>query len=470
MEKNYEMEHLEKYKPFPFVKNAECVNNDRVYGQIYLDEWVNLGKKDGGIIRISASLVNKQMLNMEYEAIESEPTPLFFYEFRGEMTYDGEAKSLEMMLRNIHDIQNIKNGKEPDNFYLIRIIDTETIGGNLENVIKEYGYKLAFEGEITFSASPVLSRKVIIVVEDRADDEACKKLSKIYSSWNKNIKSKCVYDEQIIISELGRLFDSRVKGCEVRIYNVGQANCCYCDLKTKKIFFDIGVTRSAEDIKTSTVHSAVKEISTLDVDAVILSHWDLDHILGVCCNQHCLKEKIWIVPDFEKMYSQPTASIKRLCNYLIKDGKSKLFMVDTSQENKKDKPFFESSNKAVTIYKGELRASHGVNKRNNGGLLLKLENNRNILLPGDCENQVILKVTGANQYDNVLVPHHGAVMSEPTFRGKKGKKNAAYISCGKITGNCKLDDKIVTKYKAKGFKYIRKTKNLTVRNKYCVNL
>lgn len=463
MKEKYDEEHLEKYNPFPFRKNAKYADNDRVYGQIYLEEIVYWGEKDGGKIKISASLVNKQMLDMEYETRESEDTPLFFYEFRGEMTFNSE---LEMIKRGfVYYPESLKS-----DFYIVRIIDLETSDENIKEAMREQHQRIAFEGEITFSASPVLSHRVIIVIEDsveKKDKEAFKKLNDTYKVWDNNIKEKCVYDKKKILSELDRLFDNNVKSYETRIYNVGQANCCYCDLTTKNIFFDIGVTRSSDDIQTSTVQSAVKEISMLDVDAVILSHWDLDHILGVCYNRNCLNKKIWIVPDFEKMYSKPRISIKRVCNYLIKNGKSKLLMVDTSEKNKL---LFESCNKAVTIYMGELKASYGVNKMNNGGLLLKLENKKNILLPGDCENQVIPKAAVVNQYDNVLVPHHGAVMSAPTLCGKKGKKNTAYISCGEITGNCNLDNKINGKYKANGFTCVRKTKKLTKYNKYSVRL
>lgn len=463
MKENYESEHLEKYNPFPFAKNEKCANNDRVYGQIYLDEVVYFGENDGGQIRISASLVNEQMLNMEYEARESEDTPLFFYEFCGEMTFNSMKELVKWKMLYYSD------GKK-DNIYAIRIIDVEAPGVNVETMMREYRHQVAFEGEITFSASPVLSHRVIIVVEDLAekeDDRAYKKLIDTYKVWDDNIKRKCVYDQKKIISELDSLFDNKVKSHEVRIYNVGQANCCYCDLTTKKIFFDIGVSRSGAAIKTPEIQQAVKEISTLDVDAVILSHWDLDHILGVCYNEKCLKEKIWIVPDFEKMYSKPRVSIKRVCNYLIRNGRSELFMVDTSGNNKL---FFESCNKAVTIYMGELRVSHGVNKMNNGGLLLKLENKKNILMPGDCENQVIQNIIVNNQYDNVLVPHHGAIMSNPTLWGKKGKRNTAYISCGAITGHCKLDSGIVDKYKANRFTWVRNTKNLTINNKFTIRL
>lgn len=456
----YEADHLEKYNPFPFAKNA---NNNRVYGEIYLDEVVYFGESDGGQIRISASLVNEQMLNMEYEAREREDTPLFFYEFCGEMSFDSKVDLIKWEI-----LYSSEGGK--DNIYAIQIIDAEESEVSVEERLREYRDQVAFEGEITFSASPVLSHRVIIVVEDLAkktDNEAYKKLIATYDVWDNNIKSKCVYDQKKILSELDVLFDDKVKSREIRIYNVGQANCCYCDLTTKKIFFDIGVSRSGVAIETPVIQQAVQEISTLDVDAVILSHWDLDHILGVCYNENCLKQKIWIVPDFEKMYSKPRVSIKRVCNYLIRNGKSELFMVDTSANNKL---FYESCNKAVTIYMGELRASHCVNKMNNGGLLLKLENKKNILMPGDCENQVIQNVTGSSQYDNVLVPHHGAVMSKPTLWGKKGKKNSAYISCGEIMGHCNLDSGIVKKYKANRFVRVRNTKNLTVNNKFRIRL
>lgn len=460
MKEKYEGQHLEKYNPFPFVKNVGDANN-RVCGQIYLDEIVYWGEKAGGQIRISASLVNEKMMNMEYETRESKNTQLFFYEFFGEMTFNDR-----FTLENLHNLEKQKN-----ELYFIQIFDIETSGEDVGEIMKKYPRNYVFEGEIIFSASPVLVHKGVIVIEDlveKLDKAAYAKLNATYTKWDNTIKSKCVYNKNQIISKLEMLFDDTVKSREIRIYNVGQANCCYCDLTTKKIFFDIGVTRNMDDLQTSMVQSAVKEISKLDVDAVILSHWDLDHILGACYNRNCLKKKIWIAPDFEKICHNPSISMKRLCNYLLKTGESELLMVDTSEINKL---FFKSCNKAVTIYLGEIKASHGVNKKNNGGLLLKLENKKNILLPGDCENQIIPEEAAKrNQYDNVLVPHHGAVMSDPTLWGKMGKKNTAYISCGRVTGNCNLDGNINKKYKKNRFTWVRKTKNLIKHNKYRVRL
>ena len=462
-----EAEHLKKFQPFPFVKNSENGGNNRVYGQIYLDELVYWGKDDGGQMRVSASLVNEQMLNMEYEAREREDTPLFFYEFQGERTFSSNLQMTKAIIRNSLD-------KAEGNFYILRIIDVETLGDNAERILGNDAGRMTFEGEITFSASPVLSHRVVIVVEDtveKADEAAYEKLNKTYDTWNTTIKKECIYDNNVISAELHKLFDNTVKSREVRIYNVGQANCCYCDLTTKKIFFDIGVARSSKSLEMPLIKSAVQEISTLDADAVILSHWDLDHILGVCYNQKCMERKIWVVPDFKKLYSPPTISIKRLCNYLIKNGKSKLLMVDTSVS---DKLLFESCNGAVTIYKGEPKASCGVNKKNNGGLLLKLKKHKNIFMPGDCENKRIPKAAVNTKYDYVIVPHHGAVMNLPTLRAKAGKKKkkatTAYISCGVITGNCSLDSQIADKYKKNKFGNVKYTKYLKKHNKYRVKL
>lgn len=460
MKENYEIKHLDKFMPYPFVDNGNKESDNRVYGQIYLEEISFWGNNEGGKIRISASLVNEVMINMEYEALDTPNTPLFFYEFIGEATFNdsSELEKYRLMFW------------ESELFYRFRIIDIGASEVDMEIIREEYKRDVAFIGEITFSASPILTHKVIIIVDEFSadkDEKAYKKLKATYDNWDITRRSQCVYDEKEIQKELNNLFGNKVVCRNVCIYNVGQANCCYCDLDTKKLFFDIGVTRSSVDIKNTLVSKAINEVSKLDVDAVVLSHWDLDHILGVCYNQKCLFDKMWIVPDFEKLYSTPRLSIKRLCNYLLMNGKSKLLMVNTAEVNKE---LFISSNGAVAIYKGTPKAAYGINKMNNGGLIMKLQNRRNILLPGDCENSVIPVNAAGVEYDNVVIPHHGSVMSDPKVEGKKGKRNAAYICCGNVTGNCIMDSEIVDKYNAKGFDIVHKTKNLKRKNKFKINL
>ena len=460
MKESYKLKHLETYMPYPFINNGKNDLDNRVYGQIYLDEISFWGNNEGGIIRINASLINEVMINMEYEALDNQNTPLFFYEFIGEATFNDYEELVKYRVRF----------GAREEFYRLRIIDVEDYADNIETISEELKGEVMFVGEITFSASPILTHKVIITVEGSAkdtDDEIYTKLKATYDAWDRTRRSQCVYDKKEIQKQLNNLFGNNVVCRNVYIYNVGQANCCYCDLGSKKIFFDIGVTRSSNDIKTPLICKAINEISKLDVDAVVLSHWDLDHILGVCYNQKCLLNKIWIVPDFEELYSEPRLSIKRLCNYLLMTGKSRLLMVNTTETNKS---LFTSSNGTVSIYMGTPKAAHGINKMNNGGLIMKLKNRKNILLPGDCENSVIPLNVAGKEYDNVVVSHHGAVMSFPKVEGKKGKKNSAYICCGSITGNCIMDSEIADKYNAKGFDIVHKTKNLKRKNKFKINL
>lgn len=461
MKDNLEFGYLTEYMPYPFYENKSQKSYNRVYGQIYLDEITYWGENDGGTIKISVSLVNEKMLDREYEALDMPNTPLFFYEFTGEATFNHP--------REIAKYKLLK-GWEFNDYYVLKIVNIDELERNEDFILNEYKEEVAFIGEVMFSASPILSHKAILIVEDSVknkDKKVYKKLKLTYDTWTNEIKNKCIYDRNKITAELNGLLGNNLVCRSVDIYNVGQANCCYCDLDSVKLFFDIGVTRSAKDRELPLVNNAISEIATLDVDAVVLSHWDLDHILGVCYNKKCLKKKIWIAPDFEKLYSVPRISIKRLCNYLLKNGKSKLMLVDTTEITKR---LYQSSNKAISIYMGEPKAAYGINKMNNGGLILKLQNSKNILLPGDCENSIIPFEAVHTEYDNVLISHHGSVMSNPRMMGKKGKKNRAYISCGNRAGNCKLDDELEQKYKDISFGIIHKTQNLKKKNKYTIVL
>lgn len=455
MREEYREMHLEKYMPYPFIKQEVF---DEVYGQIYVDEITSW--EEGAVVKVNISLVNEKMLNMEYEGLENASNSLFFYEFAGEVTFSSRGTLAKYAML----------GNWSSNRYCVfRIIDMETVNADQNMLFKEFGNRPVFIGEILFSASPILSHKVAIVVEGFAEDknsDAYQKLKKIYDTWDADIKKRCIYNDANIISRLKTEFDT-VRCKKVDIYNVGQANCCFCDLDSKKLFFDIGVTRSQSDRNSKLINNAINIISKLTVDAVILSHWDLDHILGVCYHQNCLKNTLWIVPDFEKLYKTPRMSIIRLCNFLLRNGNSEILMIDTSTS---PKTFFVSSNKEFSLYKGEPIAAHGINQMNNGGLILKLSHNKNVLMPGDCENSIIPTDATKDELDNVIVPHHGSFMSLPRMIGKKGKRNKAYVCCGKKSGNCKLDDDLEEKYKRNNFSIIRYTKYLKKNEKYTIRL
>ena len=466
MNEQYNTKHVELYEPFPFSDNSLRNDREKVYGQIYVDEVTYWDNGESGRIKVSISLVNYKMLNMEYEAIEEDKagdTPLFFYEFIGKKTFDKDTKNFENPILNITKLNFISGGIDKQ-LFAFRIIQLGNDEEENLSVIRQYEKQLSFVGSLLFSASPILSHKVIIIVEDSAEKdnkEVYDKLKKTYDTWDSNIEKHCIKDMDVIRQEISKFFSNSVCQC-VSIFNVGQANCCYCEFQNKKLFFDIGVSRSSEELNSQLVSSALDEIIKKDVDGVILSHWDLDHILGVCYNQKCLNQKIWFVPDFTNLYKVPRLSIKRLCNYLIKNGKSEICMINTTYSNK---TLYDRN--GISIYMGEPKAANGINKMNNGGLILRLENNKNILLPGDCENSIIPNDAVKGFYDYYLISHHGSYMSDPRVRSKNG---IAYISSGSITGHCIPDNGIVDKYKKVGFQYVHNTKNLKSNNKYLVKL
>ena len=455
--------HIEKYQPFPFYK-LENGNDDnsRVYGQLYIEEDTIWDEGESRRIRVSASLVNRKMLNMEYEAREEGECPLFFYEFTGEM----ELKRWQSEGRL--DCQDC-NYTNMEGYYAFKIHEIRE-EGEAARILQEHRSNRCFVGDLIFSASPILSAKAVLVVEetdDSLDKDAIKKLIATYNSWDKAIKSnsRCIYDKTKILEILSIYWDDEY--CEkVSIYNVGQANCCYCKMTKSSFFFDIGVTKSGEDREDVSIKKAIDEIGLLDSDGVVLSHWDLDHILGVCYNSKCLHSKLWIVPDFEKLYKRPRVSIKRLCNYLLRNGNSTILMIDTTDINKE---FYKSNINKIFLYLGEPKSANGINKMNNGGLILRLENTKNILLPGDCENSIIPSKAVAVPYNYVMIPHHGSVMSDPTVIAKP-YTSAAYYSCGNVTGNCNIDVAIVDKYKEKGFSEVHCTRKLKKNYKFFVNL
>lgn len=138
-----------------------------------------------------------------------------------------------------------------------------------------------------------------------------------------------------------------------------------------------------------------------------------------------------------------------------KNGKGRLCLVDTSQSNKQ---FYTSRDHKASIWLGEPKPSNGINRANNGGLLLKIENRKSILLTGDCENAIHPTGIYSGELDYFIIPHHGSKMSCPQAEGEKD--STAYVSYGKKQGNCKLDSGLGEKYKRRHFTNLCRTKKL----------
>lgn len=418
------------------IPNLDKVDDgEDLLGQVYFQK-MQYSQTVTSEESLHISLINKRMIEMEWNCALSENYfPLYFYEFIGE--------------RIIHINQEFKG----------RLLEADNILCSVEEYRNQDPTSILaiVEGYVLFSSSPIIEKKGKTLVITTADKNDVSLVNRLNKKILAKAYSKSISNNKIIASKLNSIYGGIAPSkLEVRIYNVGQGNCCYADIDGKKLFFDIGVTYFADDLNLPLVKAATDEIKTLRVDEVILSHWDMDHILGVSYNQDCLYNKTWIVPDIKTIYGKkPNLSITRLFNFLVIVGNSQVYLVNTSDTNKE-----LYKNSYLSIFLGTPKSHHGINKANNGGLILKLKRRRSILLPGDCDNQIIPKEAILDEYENVLISHHGSEMSDPTVIGKNKRINTAFISRGKTYGNFVPDTKIEDKYLKVNFKYIRRTDRL----------
>ena len=421
------------------------------YGQIRIIESRWDGDKQVEI-KAEISLINSDMLRLELEYAVENPL-LYFYEFSGiakvnldkcyiryiPFPFEEWNRSYGMVKVTIYTEDEFKRNRNEDSL----------------NEISQ----VCFYGELLFAMSPAIAKKSVIVIEGIADN---KELKKLYDTYNDEIKKNSIIANNEIVDKLNEIFDERINEAKIDIYNVAQANFINCILNNKKnVLFDVGVTRSKSDRESKAVQASLNEISKILINGIILSHWDLDHILGIAYAHNSAKDCTWIAPDFRKLYdaNKYPLSVLRLCNFLIRNRKGCLCLVDTSQNKKK---FYVSKDDKISIWLGEPKSSNGINRANNGGLLLKIENRKSILLTGDCENNIHHINSYSSGLDYIVIPHHGSKMSFPKARGKKDA--IAYVSYGEKRGHCNLDNNLFKKYKRRNFKKLYRTKMLNGTN------
>lgn len=429
------------------------------YGQIRIIE----GRWDGDKqveLRAEISLINSDMLRLELEYAEENPL-LYFYEFLGTAEVSLDKHYIPNMPFYFGD-RNRFYGMVKVTIYA----EDEFERNQNEDSLNETN-RICFRGELLFAMSPAIAKGSVIVIEDTAED--FKDLKRLYDIYSDEIEKNSIVSNNEIEGELDKIFNARVDKAKIDIYNVAQANFINCIFNNKKnVLFDVGVTRSKSDRESRAVQASLHVISNIFVDGIILSHWDLDHILGIAYTHDSAKNCTWIAPDFRNLYdpNKYPLSVLRLCNFLIKNGKGCLCLVDTSQSKKQ---FYVSRGGNISIWLGDPKPSHGINRANNGGLLLKVENTKSILLTGDCENSIHPVNSYSSGLDYIVIPHHGSHMSPPKAKGKRDA--VAYVSYGKKRGHCTLDCNLSAEYKKHNFKKIYRTRKLNRTNiKYTVIL
>ncbi|MCT4662638.1 MAG: hypothetical protein N4A40_12325 [Tissierellales bacterium] len=290
-----------------------------------------------------------------------------------------------------------------------------------------YEYKMSSDSDkgdflidMVFSASPIKrSSKTLAFNGDE--------LKEIYEQEDTlgYCVNDCVYTEKEkmqIESILNRVISDEINFMNYRINHVGQGLNSYIEInEDKTIFFDIGDTLKCSDPSRNLAN--VKNLyKTKNPELVILSHWDVDHILGVAECKDDIYNAVWITPDLNYATSQFSLAALRLNYYLSKT--TELINVDNSFAKKK---VYSGSN--IKIYKssGEDNSNKNKtvdenycggysNKKNNIGLVLELEyNNKKLLSPGDSDYLALAREIKTSTYNYLIVPHHGSRCGRPNF-------------------------------------------------------
>lgn len=300
-------------------------------------------------------------------------------------------------------------------------------------------------GTFIFSASPLKIDKRRIEVIGVNIPEDVKNFSKIYLNQAKDYildtKKNSSYNQ------LEEIFPKSYTECEITIFNVGQGSLNLIEMDNKKFLFDIGDSNyNGEAIERKNKEKADKLIKVINPYCIILSHWDLDHILGIAKMTEEIFDAYWIVPDITEKNGF-SDSAKRLICFLAWYSKTKLVSIRSKSNDMNNTIIF--SNNVFELGKGtgktysSKKSSYlcdkinSLNFQNNFGLLLKLKGrNENVIFAGDCEYEAFPENFMTEYPDYLVVPHHGSKMLFD-IKIDNSKTKLAFISYGKNKYNCK---------------------------------
>lgn len=409
------------------------VYNQRIWGKIICHFDEDAEKEDINT-RVQVSLITVKTLEADWNFIQGEETGAsykpYFFEFFADvnMSYTTEQ---EFLRKN--------NGK------ILRVYLRKTEPVPSENSI-------VLSGHLLTAASPI--RRQGYYLEITKEDDIGKFVSNTLKWILKRKKKIPLLREgmkKIILNadknpfaridkEIQSFFQSPI--CGGSIYNVGQGNFVRFYMDSNESFlFDAGMT-THKDSNTK-ITTARAEIRGIQPQLIILSHWDIDHIIGIAeiDNDKIYEDTIWIAPNPLLLGDEKTSfSAARLCLYLLRKNRISL-LHQGKNANPLNADETTSSGGKVTKYcqnNFELFQGNGKDdsngRRNNIGLILRIRLkdslNYNALFAGDCSFEQMPEELKDGCYAFLLTAHHGSKNALPNDVYSDGN-GLAVISYGK---------------------------------------
>lgn len=219
----------------------------------------------------------------------------------------------------------------------------------------------------------------------------------------------------------------------IDIYNVGHGNADYIKGKNKRILYDIGYNyRTTPACSYPKFPRATQALRQIHPNCVILSHWDLDHIIGCAYAEPEVFRVPWIAP-FVALTKRKTKGGRcpnkiRLANYLRQLGN--LYLVDREQPNKLIAVISCAKNVEIRLWLGS-GYDGSITLENRRGLILEIADRRSrnphVLLAGDVPYQCMPDILNV-PVNFMHVPHHCSNMILDRLKKIPKAGNCAVIS------------------------------------------
>lgn len=454
----------------------EHMNDPFVYGKfIVTEDW----NSDSESFEISVSLTNKYMLKADAYFFAHTADDAAINELVEEYFPTDSYSTLEQsVFEGYHPYFFEFHGQSKDQHLRSRIRELAGQWLTFELTDRQNTDPDSLHGTLLLGASPIIHKGTSLRFNPGPTPDALMTyLDRVYSAASlARITRQCI-NNHATLKRFQALLPADISHIAGTVYNVGQGNNIKLHMKDNAanactILFDIGCTYRNKDLRKADIRANLSSFAKEQFDAVVLSHWDTDHILAVeYYNEHLLysKDMVWLAPDLNVLpWRNISHSAYILACYLR--YKSRLYL-----SNNFDKKL-NIANKSFAIWQGKNRPT-GSNSHNNAiGLIIELKGNGYTTINGSIpahhltlrKKPVATLLTGDCPYDNlpeplrtdriydILVsPHHGSKHTIPDLAGTKD--STAIISCG-IARSAYPKAQHVRKLLANGFPHIYVTK------------
>lgn len=284
---------------------------------------------------------------------------------------------------------------------------------------------IVLNGILETSASPVnyLDRRLLVFTNSSLSKSVLNHINHTYDPYHFSC-SKSFDIEKILNNVWGRDVPKTID-----IYNVGHGNADYIRGFGNRILYDIGYNyRSFPKQYKPKYLRAVYAIRKLKPGCVILSHWDLDHIIGCAYADSHIFRKKWIAPSLvTSKDKKATPNSVRLANYL--EALGSLHLVDREQKNKRIATIWCTGDIKMKLWLGS--GSSRLNMKNREGLILEIVDKKgkypHIILAGDVPYRCMPDILEYSP-DFLHVPHHCSNMELDRLKSMSGEGKCAVIS------------------------------------------